>query len=155
MPLQVLIKFRLIINSAKRHFKWVERQCGINGTQLWALWELSQMPRLRVTELAAAMALHQSTVSIMLNGLVKAKLVERTRSGDDQRVVRLSITAAGRKLLARAPRPARGVLPEAIHRFPADALVTLDALLTRVLKEMRLKDMHAMNQPLGGILGGK
>lgn len=155
LPLQVLMKFRLIINSTKRHFKWVEQQCGINGAQLWALWEIHRAPELRVTELATAMAMHQSTVSIMLNRLVKAKLIERTRSGDDQRVVRLSITQAGMKLLGRAPKPARGVLPEALHHLPQRALVSLDDLLGRVLKEMRPKDIHSMNRPLADILAGK
>lgn len=154
LPLQVLVKFRLIVNSTKRHFKWVEQQCGINGAQLWALWELHRAPGLRVTELAAAMAMHQSTVSILLNRLVKAKLIERKRTGDDQRVVKLSITEAGKKLLKRAPKPARGVLPEALHRLSERALVSLDDLLGCVLKEMRLKDTQSMNIPLADILNG-
>ena len=149
------MKFRLIINSTKRHFKWVEQQCGINGAQLWALWELSQTPELRVSELAATMAMHQSTVSILLNKLVKARLIERTRSRDDQRVVKLSITDAGRKLLLLAPKPARGVLPEVLHLLPEDALISLDNLLAHVLKEMRLKDLDSMNRPLADILAGK
>lgn len=155
LPLQVLMKFRLIINSTKRHFKWVEQQCGINGAQLWALWELHRAPGVRVTELADAMAVHQSTVSILLNKLVKAKLIERKRSGDDQRVVKLSITEAGKKLLRRAPKPARGVLPEALHHLPQSALVSLDNLLGHVLKEMRPKDMQSMTRPLADILAGK
>ena len=36
--LAVLMKFRLIVNSAKHHFKWVEKQCGINGAQLSVRW---------------------------------------------------------------------------------------------------------------------
>jgi MarR family transcriptional regulator, organic hydroperoxide resistance regulator len=151
LPLEVLMKFRSVINSAKRHFKWVERQCGINGAQLWALWELDQTPGLRVNELAAAMAVHQSTASVILNNLVRAGLVERKRSNADQRVVNLSITGAGRKLLAQAPRPARGVLPEALHRLAPGDLQSLDQLLQRVLSEMR-GDPRSMKDPLGELL---
>jgi len=149
------MKFRLIINSTKRHFRWVEHQCGINGAQLWALWELERAPALRVNELAAAMAMHQSTVSILLNRLFKAKLIERRRADEDQRVVRLSMTKAGRKLLESAPKPARGVLPEALHRLSHGELVTLDRLLVRVLKEMRLNDKGSMTKPLADILTEK
>ena len=152
LPLQVLMKFRLIINSTKRHFKWVEQQCGINGAQLWALWELQRVQGLRVNELAAAMAMHQSTISILLNKLVRAKLIERKRLQEDRRVVRLFITGAGRKLLRQAPKPARGMLPEALHNMPAPALGSLDALLGRVIREMRPGEVLSMNQPLADIL---
>src|SRR5436309_11029040 len=91
LPLQVLMKFRLIINTAKQHFKWVEQRCGINGTQLWVLCELHRSPRMGVSELAAAMAMHQSIVSILVNKLVTAKLVKRVRSTVYQRAVTLSI----------------------------------------------------------------
>src|SRR6185295_13857259 len=79
-----LMKFRLIVNLTKRHFRWVEEQCGINGAQLWVLWEVSQNPALRVNELAAAMAMHQSTVSNLIDRLSKAQLIERARAAGDQ-----------------------------------------------------------------------
>ncbi len=145
------MKFRSIINAAKRHFKWVERNCGISGVQLWALWEVQQAKSLRVNYLAAAMAIHQSTVSALLNALVKAKLIERNRSEGDQRVVNLSVTVAGRKLLSEAPEPARGVLPDALHRLPPNALRSLDELLGRVLSEMKV-GRQPMTETLGDLL---
>ena len=155
LPLQVLIKFRAIINSTKRHFKWVEQQCGISGVQLWALWELGRAPNLRVTELAAAMAMHQSTASSLLNGLVEAGLIRREYSRDDRRAVRLSVTNAGAKLLSRAPKPVRGVLPEALHLLSGSELRVLDALLKRILRKMRPIGKGAMNVPLAYTLTGK
>jgi MarR family transcriptional regulator, organic hydroperoxide resistance regulator len=152
LALSVLMKFRLIINSAKRHFKWVEKQCGISGAHLWALWEIHQSPGLRVSALSAAMAFHQSTVSNLVDGLVRAKLIQRERSNSDQRVVTLSLTDAGRKLLRRAPKPARGMLAETMHHLPEELLVSLDEMLRRVLEEMRPTDKKSMKEPLSNLL---
>jgi DNA-binding MarR family transcriptional regulator len=155
LPLQVLMKFRLIINTAKQHFKWVEERCGINGTQLWVLCELRRSPRMGVSELAAAMAMHQSTVSILVNKLVTAKLVKRVRSTVDQRAVTLSITESGSRLLAKAPQPARGMLYESLHRLPEHTLLSLDGLLGQVLGRMKPVDEQSMKRPLPHILDDK
>jgi len=151
--LAALMKFRLIINLTKRHFKWVERQCGINGAQLWALWEVNRRPALRVNELAHAMAMHQSTVSNLIERLAQAKLLERERAANDQRVVTLRLTESGRQMLKRAPAPARGMLPEALHRLRADELTALDKLLGRVLHQMHPGDTTSMKEHLVNVLG--
>lgn len=153
--LAVLMKFRLIVNSAKRHFKWVEQQCGINGAQLWVLWEINQAPGLRVNELAMAMAMHQSTASNLIDKLAQSKLITRKRASSDQRVVTLFLTEAGKAILKRAPRPARGRLPEALYRLPRNALSLLDGLLERVLHEMGPAEKESMKKPLAELLAIK
>jgi DNA-binding MarR family transcriptional regulator len=155
LALTVLMKFRLIVNSAKRHFKWVEKQCGINGAQLWVLWEINQAPGLRVSELAAAMAMHQSTASNLIEKLTQSKLITRQRASSDQRVVTLFLTEAGKATLKRAPRPARGRLPEALYRLPRNALSLLERLLERVLHEMRPTEKGSMKKPLAELLAIK
>ena len=155
LALAVLMKFRLIVNSAKRHFKWVEKQCGINGAQLWVLWEINQASGLRVNELAMAMAMHQSTASNLIDKLAQSKLITRKRASSDQRVVTLFLTEAGRALLSRAPRPARGRLPEALYRLPRNALSSLDKVLERVLHEMGPTEKGSMKKPLGELLASK
>lgn len=152
--LSTLMKFRLVINSTKRHFSWVERICGISGAQLWALWEIQRSPGLRVSALAKAMAMHQTTVSNLVDKLSKAKLIERTRPALDQRVVTLTLTAAGGRTLARAPRPARGMLAEALHHLPERELELLDELLKSLLGHMRPVERKSMKKPLSDMLIG-
>ncbi len=154
LALALLMKFRLIINATKRHYKWVEEQCGINGAQLWVLWEVDHAPGLRVSELAAVMAMHQSTISNLIEKLARAKLLRRSRAGDDQRVVTLYLTAAGRALLKRAPQPSRGRLHEALFNLPQHSLAALDSLLGRVLHEMNPDDRSPMHKPLAELLAG-
>lgn len=152
LALTVLMKFRLIVNSAKRHFRWVEKQCGINGAQLWALWEINQAPGLRVSELATAMAMHQSTVSNLIDKLARSMLITRRRASADQRVVTLLLTESGRRLLRRAPKPARGRLPEALFGLSNAAIAALDELLELVLDKMGPAELESMKQPLAELL---
>ncbi len=134
--LDTLAKFRLVINSTKRHYKWIEQQTGVNGALVWALWELHQSPGLKVSEIADSMAIHQSTASNLLDKLQEKGLVKRDRSTDDQRVVRLFLTRSGKALIARVPQPARGLLQEALFKLPPESLQTLNHLLEQLLHEM-------------------
>lgn len=103
LALTVLEQFRLIFRSAKKHFQWVEERTGVSGAQLWLLAEVRRRPGIRVTELAHALAVHQSTVSNLLDRLQRHGLIQRDRSSTDQRVVHLSLTELGRATIARAP----------------------------------------------------
>jgi len=153
LPIAVLMKFRMIVNTAKRHYRWIEDECGVNGAHLWALWEISRSHGMRVSELSAALAMHQSTASNLLDKLVRTGLVTRNRSPEDQRVVTLQLTKKGAALLKRAPKPARGILPEALHHMPPAALKKLDASLLALLKHMKAGDRSGKATPLALMLG--
>lgn len=147
-PLSVLQRFRVIVRTAQRHSQWIERQSGVTGAQLWALQELSERPGLRVGELANLMALHQSTASNMVDRLEGGGLVSKERTRTDQRVVRLYLTDKGSSLLAAAPSPARGVLPEALRLLPAEELSRLQHDLDGLLSRIRDMDEGFGMQPL-------
>lgn len=136
--LEVLKKFRQIFRAAKLHFRQVERTAGVSGAQLWLLAELFERPGSRVKDLAASMALHQSTVSNLLEALSRRKLLVRKRDEVDQRVVRVFLSAAGERLVRKAPGPARGVLPDALEALPPAALRRLDQSVAALLKGMKV-----------------
>ena len=135
--LDVLKKFRQIFRAAKLHFRQVERSAGVSGAQLWLLAELFERPGSRVKDLAASMALHQSTVSNLLEALSRRKLLVRKRDEVDQRVVRVFLTVAGERLVRKAPGPARGVLPDALEALPPAALRRLDQSVAVLLRGMK------------------
>lgn len=147
-PLSVLQRFRVLIRTAQRHSQWIERQSGVTGAQLWALQELKELPGLRVGELANRMALHQSTASNMIDRLETAELIRKERTSADQRVVRLYLTEQGEALLARAPSPARGVLPEALRLLDEDSLCKLQDDLDALLRQIKDLDAGFGMQPL-------
>jgi len=112
--LDVLEQLRVVVRFAGAHSARLERSIGIPGTQLWALHEVGTADGLRVGELALRLRLHQTTVSNLLNRLESRGLVRKGRSPNDQRVVHLHITPAGRKALKNAPGQARGLLPNVL-----------------------------------------
>ena len=75
---QVLRRFRVVFNAVKTHFQQVEKQAGIGGAQIWALSVVQQHPGIRVSALAVAMDIHQSTASNLVRQLAERQLVERS-----------------------------------------------------------------------------
>lgn len=147
-PLSVLQRFRVLIRTAQRHSQWIERQSGVTGAQLWAMQELQETPGLKVGELAKRMALHQSTASNLIDKLESTALLRKERQTSDNRVVRLYLTDAGTALLAQAPSPARGVLPEALRMLDPEALGRLQAEMDELLDQIRHLDEGFGMQPL-------
>lgn len=144
----VLRQFRVIFRSVKKHFQVIERECGVGGSQLWALATIVENPGIRVTDLARALSIHQSTASNLVEQLVRLDLAVRERDELDQRVVRLSATARAGSLIAKAPQPLVGVLPDALSRLATADLERLHASLVGLLGEMRVRDESAEGTPL-------
>jgi len=123
---QVLRHFRVVFNAVKTHFQQVEKQAGIGGAQVWALSVVQQQPGIRVSALAVAMDIHQSTASNLVRLLVDRALVQAVRSDEDRRAVQLHLLPAGQQMLDRAPGPFTGVLPAALEKLDAATLARLN-----------------------------
>jgi DNA-binding MarR family transcriptional regulator len=149
--LEVLQQFRVLLRSIKRHYQWVEEQCGLSGAQVWALAEIADAPGIKVSELAQQLGVHLSTASNMLRRLEELELVRRMRVGADHRVVQLELTAKGESILSMAPRPLVGILQQALADLPQSRLDTLHADLGEVIQVMKFKDDEARSAPLSDI----
>ena len=140
---RVLRRFRLVFNAVKSHFRAVETKAGISGAQLWALSVVHAQPGLGVGELARAMDIHQSTASNLLRGLLEKSLVLAQRGGEDRRAVQLQVSARGAKVLAKAPGPFSGVLPEALARLDKRTLARLERDLSVLIEELGVDERGA------------
>ena len=149
--LVVIKQFRAVVQTMRRHYRYVERSCGVGGAHVWGLAEIAQHPGMRVTELADALAVHQSTASNLVDKLEQGGFVLRQRHRDDWRVVRLNVTAAGRKLLQRAPQPLPGPLQEALLQMPVSHLKALEESLAVLLRQMHA-DTEASSALLADII---
>lgn len=139
----VLRQFRELFRVSQQHYQRIEARCGISGAQLWAMAELNRRPGLTVSGLARVLSIHLSTSSNLLDKLEAQGLIRRTRDRHDHRVVRLHVTAAGTAVLARAPRPLEGVIPEAVQRLDAPARARLHADLARLLELASVRNPDA------------
>lgn len=146
--LDILKKFRIVIRAAQRHSSWIEKQCGVSGAQLWIMQELYEAPGLRVGEIAGKVAMHQTTISNLLDPLHKRGYVIKERDPEDQRAVRLILSEEGAVLLMKAPKPTRGLLPEALRQLEAESLAQLDGGLHSLLEVIGTIDEGLGLQPL-------
>lgn len=144
----VLQQFRELFRVSQRHFQRIEARCGVSGAQLWALLELQRQPGLTISELARRLSVHLSTSSNLLVKLERHGLVRRERVAADHRLVRVQLTAAGKKVLGRAARPAEGVIPDALSRLPAAVLQRLHKDLAALLDLIGQRSPHAAMKPL-------
>lgn len=135
-----LKSFRIIFSSVKKHFAHIESQYGVTSTQFWVLWELSKNPGLRVSELAAKLAIHQSTASNLIEKLVKKSWITKKREDTDQRVVRLFLSPHGEAIINRAPASPRGVLVDALDGMTDAELVSLQQSLAVLVSRIKPKD---------------
>ena len=151
LSLQVLKKFRIIYGSVRQQFREVEQTCGVTGSQLWILQEVSNTPGIGVSELADRLSIHQSTGSQLVEKLVARNLINKERSKEDQRRVGLQVTEEASRLLKNAPGPAEGILPEALQALPESALLALDNSLIVVIGQLRVRDDRLADRPLSDL----
>lgn len=146
--LEVLQQFRILIKSIRRHYRQVENRSGVSGAQLWALAHIAANPGSKVGELARALAIHQSTASNLVGRLESLELIARSRLREDQRSVKLVLTAKGARAVQRAPRPLIGVLQQALSDIPEASLDALRRHLGKLVGAMRTRDTRGRSTPL-------
>jgi DNA-binding MarR family transcriptional regulator len=147
-PMAILQQFRELFRLSQRHFQRIESRCGISGAQLWALSEVERFPAPTVSELARALSIHLSTSSNLLDKLEAQSLVRRERRSADQRIVRVHVTPAGRRVLAKAPKPLEGIIPGALSRMSPAALRRLQRDLDVLLELAGARSARDALKPL-------
>jgi len=151
LTLQVLKKFRIIYGLVRQHFSEIEKTCGVTGSQLWIIQEVSNNPGIGVSLLAEHLSIHQSTCSLLVEKLVNRKLILKERSTEDQRRVGLYLSDEAIQLLKNAPGPAEGLLPEALGALEAEAIKSLNGSLEKLIIQLKNKDDKLANQSLSDL----
>ena len=152
--LEVLKKLRIIIRAAAKHSSWIDKQCGVNGAQLWIMQELHEAGALRIGELSLKLAVHQTTTSNLVDGLEKRGYVLKARDPNDQRAVSVRLSAGGASMLLNAPKPARGILPEALLQLDDGNVDELNRSLQQLLERIESLDEELAMLPLPFTLQG-
>jgi DNA-binding MarR family transcriptional regulator len=101
---------------------------------LWrALSQIEELGPLRVSDLAQADRCSQPTASTMVQRLERRGWVQRAADPDDSRAVRISVTDAGRQLLAANRRTAGEALAGRLSRLDE----TQRTALTEAMRTLR------------------
>jgi DNA-binding MarR family transcriptional regulator len=115
----ILDSIRRIVSALRLFDREAEARAGISGAQLFVLRQLDGSGGSSVNELADRTHTHQSSVSVVVDKLVRRNLVRRTRSRRDARSVELSLSQQGKKLLSTAPAAAQERMIAALSEFPS------------------------------------
>lgn len=138
----IVDSIRLLQSVGQRQSGEFVRNYRITGQQLGALRTVMLSPRISLSELSERMFLHISTVSGIVDRLEKRGYVTRERSREDHRVVRLKVTADGRRVIRRTPLAGMGLLIHSIDRLPAGQLRDILKGLKMLLDVMKIDSKH-------------
>ena len=95
-------EFRYLMNRLLKCISLLDKETrlnfGISSTRAFTLHSLTEKKSLKMSELSEAMSLTSSTMTRMIDILIKDKLVERGDDPNDRRVVVVKLTNKGKKL---------------------------------------------------------
>jgi len=132
-PLHGWIGFNLRMAQASSFtaFARLSNEIGVRPGRFATLTLIGRNPGISQTALSRANGRDKSTLTPLLVDLARRGLIRRTRSPDDRRVYRLTLTPAGRKLLRALTRCARR------HEHRLDRLIGRDrASFLRTLRKL-------------------
>jgi DNA-binding MarR family transcriptional regulator len=134
---------RRIVRAIELYSQEVYKSFGLTGPQLWAIKTLSRRGALATTDLAQALAVQPSTLSVLVDRLEKRGFVRRIRPREDRRFVEIALTPEGAALAARAPDPAQGRLLHSLRGCSPRELRAIRASVERLVGMMEASDVEA------------
>jgi DNA-binding MarR family transcriptional regulator len=140
---EIMQCLRRIFKAIQQYSEAVLKEFGVTGPQLWALRTIYDEGRLSMGELSQRMYLHMSTVSGVVDRLEEKGYVERTRGDEDRRVVKISLTKAGKKLVQRGPEAAQGKLLHGLESLSQREVLIIRSSLEKVVRLMEIQDTRA------------
>jgi DNA-binding MarR family transcriptional regulator len=94
-------------------------------------------------KLSERMYLHMSTISGIVDRLEKKGFVERKRDVVDRRVVKISLTKSGKKLVQKAPEAAQGRLLHGLESLSTRQVQMIWHSFQKVVRLMEIEDVKA------------
>jgi DNA-binding MarR family transcriptional regulator len=131
------VRLRLVIARTARRLRQ-EGGAELSPTQSAALATIDSHGPLTPSELADRERIRRPTATRLIAALEEAGLVDRTRDPQDGRSSLVSLSAGGRRLLARSRTRKNAYLSRRLRALSPDERATLDraaAILERLLEE--------------------
>lgn len=140
---QIVQGLRRIVKALHSYSQDVYRTYGLTAPQLWAMKTLQREGTMAAGQLALALAVHQSSLSILVDRLEKRGLVQRVRSQRDRRFVQIALTKRGAALSAMAPEPAQGRLLHGLRTMSRAEVKSIRRAVDRLVEVMEAGDTQA------------
>ncbi|MDX8341048.1 MarR family transcriptional regulator [Draconibacterium sp. IB214405] len=141
----ILIKIRKIVRSVDIESKKIQKEHGVSIPQVLCLSFLNESPNYQSTqgEIRKYLNLNPSTVSGIINRLEKKGFLARLPKTGDKRVVNITLTSAGHKLLSSIPSLLHEQLSEKLLQLNESELATVEAGLNTLVKILDIEKIEA------------
>jgi len=134
----------------RRVMKALAARASLTGPQLTVVKMLEHMGDLSLSELSDAIRAQNSTVTGIVDRMEREGIVERVRSTDDRRVVRIHLTDKGNKLASEIPIEPIGIFESALETLSPQELrdaLKVAAKVTARIKTIIKRDFPDLGDP--------
>ncbi len=139
-PLGKVLDFMKLLwkldHALQRTSRKMAASVGVTGPQRLALRVVGRFPGITPGETAAILRLHPSTVTVIVRGLERARLVRRTEDPADRRRTRLRLTDAGKKIAGSPAGTIEDSMRRVLARTPPSELETAGRVLSALAVEL-------------------
>ena len=139
----IVRSLRRITRAIDLHSRRLANSYGLTGPQLVCLIAVARHESVKPSEIAREVSLSQATVTGIIDRLAARQLVTRERTHKDRRVVTVTITEAGRKLVEQAPSPLQETFVSRLRALSAIEQVALRDTLRNVVSMMGGEELEA------------
>jgi DNA-binding MarR family transcriptional regulator len=126
-----------LYTESRRLTKELARRADLTGPQLTVVKMLEQIGDLSLSELSERIRAQNSTVTGIIDRMVRENLVVRERSKEDRRVVYIRLTPKGRKLAQEITVEPMEIFRSALEDLSANEVRDLVKILGKVAKKVR------------------
>lgn len=142
---EILINIRKIIRSVNLESKRIEKEYGVSIPQLLCLSYLHEKESFQAShkEIKDFLQLNASTVTGIISRLEKKGLIARLPRHKDRRVVMVTITSKGAKLLDSAPEPMHDRLLHKLEQLSEEKLASLQDAFALIIDFLNIENVDA------------
>jgi MarR family transcriptional regulator, organic hydroperoxide resistance regulator len=115
---------------------------GITGSQFFVLQKINSKGRMTVSEVADKLSVSLSAITALVDRLVQAGLVVRSRDEQDRRLVWLEATDKGREILGKCLESRRQVAVKYFGQLTETDLQKLLEIYEKVLVSLKAEEKH-------------
>jgi DNA-binding MarR family transcriptional regulator len=115
---------------------------GITGSQFFVLQKIGSRGRMTVSEVADKLSVSLSAITALVDRLVQAGLVVRSRDEQDRRLVWLEATDKGREILGKCIESRRQVAVKYFGQLTEADLQKLLEIYEKVLVTLKAEEKH-------------
>ena len=142
-----ILKILVFLYTENRRFtKQLAARASLTGPQLTVVKMLETMGDLSLSELSDAIRAQNSTVTGIVDRMEREEIVERVRSTEDRRVVRIHLTEKGRKLAAEIPIEPVSIFRDALASLSANEAHELLKMVNKISTRVRAAIVAGMGE---------